>query len=101
MNYLKRNLNIKNINIKHFRITNRFLPPGNQGNKTRTIVKPKQVIQINAAFPIYVLHSLHGQLLGVHFLVAALKALTIFKSLNTDGTNCRMSGPRYLLLACP
>ena len=25
MNYLKRNLNIKNINIKHFRITNRFL----------------------------------------------------------------------------
>ena len=35
MNCLKRNLNIKNTNIKHFRITNCFLPPGNQANKTR------------------------------------------------------------------
>ena len=65
------------------------------------IVNPKQVIQINPTFPIYVLHSLHGQLFGFHFLIAALKALTVFKSFNSDGSTCHMSGPRYLVLACP
>ena len=32
---------------------------------------------------------------GFHFLIAALKALTVSKSLNSDSTKCHMSVPRY------
>ena len=36
-----------------------------------------------------------GRLLGFHFLIVVLKTLAVFKSLNSYGTNCHMSGPRY------
>ena len=112
MNCLKRNLNIKNknINIEHLRKTSHpFIEnpstrkPGkkNPALHPASIANPKKVIEINPTFSIFVLRSLHGQLLGFHFLIAALKALTVFESLNSDGTNCHMSGPRYLVLACP
>ena len=108
----KINLNIKNINIniKRFRKTNRLLienpstrKPGKKSPALHpeSIVNPKQVISISQTFPIYVLHILHGQFFGFHFLIAALKALTEFKSLNSDGTNCHMNGARYLILTSP
>ena len=108
----KRNLNIKNMNIyiKRFRKINRLLienpstrKPGKMSPALypASIVNPKQVISISPTFPINVLHILHGQFFGFHFLIAALKALTEFKSLNSDGTNCHMSGPRCLILTCP
>ena len=112
INCLKTNLNIKNVNInmKHLRKTNLPLmespltrKPGKKipALHPASIVNPKQVIKINLTFPIYVLHSPHGQLVGLHFLTAALKGLTVFKSLNADSTNYHMSGRRYDILPCP
>ena len=94
-----------NINIKHLSKTSRPLTENPSTGKPGEIsppspplhpANPKQIIKKNNFDNVCVLHSLHGQLFGFHFLIAALKGLTVFKSLNSDSTNWHMSGPSYV-----
>ena len=102
INFLKTNLNNKNINvnIKHLRNTNRPLTekpstrkPGEKipALHPASIVSPKQenlskrnISNIRFTVP------------WLPFLNSCFKALTVFKSLNSH-----MSGPRYDILPCP
>ena len=50
--------------------------------KLNKMVKKDKKIYMNPTWGIYVLHSLHGQFSGCHFLICVLKELTSSNSFN-------------------
>ena len=56
---------------------------------------------MNPTRGIYVLHSLHRQFSGCHFLICVLKELTPSNSFNVLGTKFHIFGPKLDKLSDP
>ena len=69
--------------------------------KLNKMVKKDKKIYMNPTWGIYVLHSLHGQFSGCHFLICVLKELTSSNSFNVLGTKFHILGPKLDKLSEP
>ena len=69
--------------------------------KLNKMVKKDKKIYMNPTWGIYVLHSLHGQFSGCHFLICVLKELTSSNSFNVLGTKSHILGPKLDKLSEP
>ena len=56
------------------------------------MVKKDKKNYMNLTWGIYLLHSLHGQFSGCHFLICVLKELTSSNSFNALGTKSHILG---------
>ena len=69
--------------------------------KLNKMVKKDKKNYMNPAWGIYVLHSLHGQFSGCHFLICVLKELTSSNHFSGLGTKLNILGPKFDKLSEP